>query len=380
MLSLAEFENLLKQRQPQFHPASTPLAHLRFNFFVTRAVRPRELADFTRQLATMLGARLPLVRSLEILLQQQQRFVLRDVLQALLKSLKSGRSFSASLAQHPKVFSPLVVNMVHVGEISGRLAELLLELAAYLEKLGELKRKLLTAMAYPAVIVLVACGALGFLLFGIMPTFTDLFREFGVELPLATRLLLASAGFVQAYGLLLLLGLLALSVWLRFFLQTKRGRVWAHYAVLRLPLVGNLLKKVLLARFARTLGTLLASGVSLLEALEITAQASGNLLFQQEIQNLKRVAARGEALEKALRASTIFPPLVMHMIAVGEETAELGAMLTKTAQYYEGEIDAAIEALTSVIEPIIIVILGLVLGGAVIAIYLQLFEVMNVIQ
>lgn len=378
MSSSAELEKVLKQRRPK--PRLSESHTLYFLPCLQPRVRSRELSDFTRQLATMMSARLPLVRSLEIIAQQQQRLAWRKVLQTLIANLKSGRSFSNSLAQHPQIFSSIFVNLVQVGEISGNLAAMLLELAAYLEKLGELKRKLLTAMAYPAVIVLVACGALGFLLFGIMPTFTDLFREFGVSLPFATRVLLASTDFVRAYGLYVMLGFIGLGLWGRAFAQTKNGRVFTHRAVLRLPLAGNLLKKVLLARFARTLGTLLTGGVSLLEALEITAQASGNLIFQQEVLRMKRLAAQGEALEKALTRSAIFPPFVVQMIAVGEETAELGAMLHKTAQFYESEIDAAIDALTSIIEPIIIVVLGLLLGGAIIAIYLQLFEVMNVVQ
>lgn len=385
----AELEKILKQRQVR--PATSLSVEPRkrgesiAGFQSGRLgyawpVRSRELTDFTRQLATMVSARLPLVRSLEILAQQQKNKRLQEVIHTVRQSLVRGKSLRDSLAQHPQTFTPLFVNMVHVGEASGSLPEILQQFALYQEKISALKRKLATAMAYPGVIILVACGALSFLLFGVMPTFTDMFRDFGAPIPTPARILLAGSVFIKTnivYLLLLLVvGLLLLKAWA----QTPRGHWRFDRIKISIPLLGAVIRKILLARFARTLGTLIQAGVSLLEALDITAKSSGNLVFQAQILQMKEMAGRGEAMEKSLAGSKLFSPLVIQMIAVGEETAELGGMLLKTAEFYESEVDAAIEALTSIIEPVIIVVLGVILGGTIIAIYLQIFDLMNVIQ
>ncbi len=374
----AELEKILKQRQTwQKAPRQEKQAQ---GFRFIRPIRTRELTDFTRQLATMVGARLPLAKSLGILAQHHSHPQMQRVLQAVLHGVTHGQSLSDSLMQFPKVFSPLFVNLVRVGEVSGNLPEILQQLAGYLEKMGELRRKLLTAMTYPAVIVLVAGGAIGFLLFGILPTFTDLFREFGAPMPLPARMLLGITAFLRANFFYMFLLLLAAAAIAKNFAQTARGRWTLDALKIKLPLIGAVVKKVLIARFSRTLGALLRSDVSLLEALEITARSAGNQLFAQEVTRMKQMATRGELMEKAISGSKLFPPLVAQMIAVGEETAELDSLLTKTAEFYESEVDAAIEAITSIIEPVIIVILGVVLGGAMIAIYLQIFDLMNVIQ
>jgi type IV pilus assembly protein PilC len=374
----AELEKILKQRRAWQKAPRREKEKTGFRF--VRPIRTRELTDFTRQLATMVGARLPLAKSLGILVLHHSHPQMQRVLQAVLHGVTHGQSLSDSLAKFPKVFSPLFVNLVRAGEVSGNLPEILQQLAGYLEKMGELRRKLLTAMAYPAVIVLVAFGAIGFLLFGILPMFTDLFREFGAPMPLPARVLLGTTEFLHANFFYIFLLLLAATVLTKNFVQTAKGR-WTLDAIkIKLPLIGAIVKKVLIARFSRTLGALLRSGVSLLEALEITARSAGNQLFAQEVARMKLMATRGELMEKAISGSKLFPPLVAQMIAVGEETAELDSLLTKTAEFYESEVDAAIEALTSIIEPVVIVVLGVVLGGAMIAIYLQIFDLMNVIQ
>jgi len=213
-----------------------------------------------------------------------------------------------------------------------------------------------------------------------MPTFTDMFRDFGAKIPTPTRILLASSEFIKTNFIYLLLIIVAGMFLLKAWTQTPRGHWLFDQIKIRIPLIGSVIRRILLARFARTLGTLIQAGVSLLEALEITARTSGNLVFQAQILQMKGMAARGDPMEKSLTGSKLFSPLVIQMIAVGEETAELDSMLLKTAAFYESEVDAAIEALTSIIEPIIIVVLGVILGGTIIAIYLQIFDLMNVIQ
>lgn len=384
-----ELEKILKQRQarasalPRVEPikrgesvTSSQTGRLGYVW----PVRSREITDFTRQLATMVSARLPLVRSLEILAQQQKNTRLREIIQAVRQSLVRGRSLRDSLAQHPQVFTPLFVNMMHVGEVSGSLPEILQQLAVYQEKISELKRKLVTAMAYPGVIILVAAGAFSFLVFGVMPAFTDMFRDFGAQMPAPTRVLLASSELIKTNWVYLLLGFVIGVFLLRAWAQTPAGHWRFDQIKIKIPLLGPVIRKILLARFARTLGTLVQAGVALLEALEITAKSSGNLVFQKQILQMKGMASRGDPMEKSLAGSKLFSPLVIQMIAVGEETAELGVMLLKTAAFYESEVDAAIETLTSIIEPIIIVVLGVILGGTIIAIYLQIFDLMNVIQ
>ncbi len=386
MPSPLELEKILKQRsslgkvkERRETGASTGSATIGA-FPFTRPIRSREISDFTRQLATMSGARLPMTRALQILAQQQKNLRWQAIVRELLQGIIHGRSLSESLARHDKLFTPFYVNLVKVGEVTGNLPEMLKQLATYLEKMNELKRKLLTAMTYPAVIILVASGAIAFLLFGIMPTFSDLFREFDAQMPAPTRLLLSIAGFLSDHFFLLLLFMTGVIVGARAYAQTTQGRWMVDALKIKLPLVGSVVRKIILARFARTLGTLLQSGVSLLEAMNITAGSVGNLIFQKQVREMMESTARGEAIEKAISASPLFPPLVVQMIAVGEETAELGGMLIKTAEYYEVEVDAAIEALTSIIEPVIIVVLGLILGSTMIAIYLQIFDLMNVIQ
>jgi type IV pilus assembly protein PilC len=235
-------------------------------------------------------------------------------------------------------------------------------------------------MTYPAVIILVALGAFTFLMFGVMPTFTDMFQDFGRNMPLPAQLLMNTGDFIKSHVLLILLSLILVVGILRVFVRSEKGKWIIDVLKLKIPLIGQIVKKVSVSRFARTLGTLLQSGVSLLEALHVTSQSSGNRVFQKQILRMKEMAERGEAMEKSIAGSDLFPELVVQMISVGEETAELPGMLTRTAEFYETEVDAAIEALTSIIEPVIIVVLGIVLGGMMITIYMQIFDLMNVIQ
>lgn len=373
-----ELQKILKQRQTRQKTSSHTKLPNKVRFW--RTVRNREIIDFTRQLATMVQARLPITRSLEILAQQQKNSQFRQVIFEILEKVKSGKSLSVSLSAYPKLFGPLFVNMLTIGELSGNMSEILQQLALHLEKMGGLRRKILTAMTYPVVIIFVAIGAIGFLMFGVMPTFTDMFQDFGARMPLPARILIGVGDFVRSnifYLLILLIGIISI---IKLYTRTIKGSWIMDQLKLKYPLIGPIYNKVSIARFSRTLGTLLSSGVSLLEALEVTAQTSGNQVIQKQVLAMKSMAAKGEPMERSISRTDLFPAMVVQMIAVGEETAELPLMLTKTAEFYENEVDAAIEALTSIIEPIIIVVLGVILGGMMIAIYLQIFDLMNVIQ
>ena len=375
----AELEKILKQRNAwQNVKPSTQSSSAQG--LLRRSIRAREIMDFTRQLSTMVAARLPLTRSLEILSKQQKNIRFRQIIDDLLRRVQSGKSLSSSMSHYPKLFDPLYVNMLRIGEISGNMPEILLELADYLEKMGGLKRKLFTAMTYPAVILIVAIGAFSFLVFGVMPTFAEMFRDFGSEIPMVLSVMMNTGRFIQSYLVWLLLLMVAIIYLLRIRLRTEKGRRMLDNFKLRIPLIGRVVKKIIIARFARTLGTLLGNGISLLESLDVTCDISGNRIFQEQILRMKQSAVKGEPMEKSISSSSLFPALLVQMIGIGEETAELPGMLIKTAEYYESEVDAAIEALTSIIEPVIIVVLGVVLGGMMIAIYLQIFDMMNVIQ
>lgn len=353
---------------------------MEFKFRFRGRVKYKELSDFTRQLATMINAGIPLVKGLDMLSRQQKNQFFQKILKDILEKVKSGDTLSKSLSHYPKHFSHLYVHMARVGEVTGNMPEVLEQIATYLEKMNALKRKLITALTYPAVVVCVACGTIGFLMFGVIPSFVDMFEQVDREIPAATRILIDSGNFVRG-NLFWMLGVFfCLFIVLRMYVRTPRGALLWDTIKIKIPLIGRVIKKVLMARFATTLGNLLQSGISLLEALNVTAQSSGNQVVTREIIHMKEMAKRGEAMEHSLTGSKIFPDLVVQMIAVGEETAELPGMLLKTAQYYEKDVDAAIEALTSIVEPLIIVVLGVVLGGAIVTIYLQIFDMMNVIQ
>ncbi|MBN1781866.1 type II secretion system F family protein [bacterium] len=343
-------------------------------------IRMRDISDFTRQLATMIQARMPLAKSLELLEKQQKNRIFKQIIGEIAEQVKSGKSLSDAFQAFQNHFGALYINMVRVGEVSGKLPELLQETAAYYEKMVQLRRKIRTALTYPAVVVLVAFGAIGFLLFGVMPTFQDMFRDFETRMPLGARLLLGASQWVQGHVYWILGGLVLITAGIRWFTHTEKGAWTRDRLRFSMPLVGPLVKKVSVARFTRTLSTLLQSGVSLLEALQVTARSSGNRVVESHVMQMRSMAARGEAMERSLASSSFFPDLVVQMIAVGEETAELPNMLAKTAEYYENEVDAALEALTSIIEPIIIVVLGVIVGGTIITIYMQIFDLMNVIE
>ena len=342
-------------------------------------VGDRDLAVVTRQLATMIDAGLPLVQCLDILAQQQEKKVFQKALHDIRMAVEGGATFSASLKRHPKIFSTLYTNMVEAGEAGGILDTILNRLAAYIEKAMALKKRVKTAMFYPSTIVAVAVVVVIFLLIYVIPTFEQLFEGFGATLPLPTVIVLEASRIVRAYILVLLAGLVAAVVGLRFYYRTPGGKMAIDRLLLRLPVFGPLIRKVAVAKFTRTLGTLVSSGVSILEGLDITARTAGNKVVEEAVLKARTTIAQGKTIAEPLQASGVFPLMVVQMIAVGEQTGALDRMLNKIADFYDEEVDVAVAGLTSLLEPLLVIFLGVIIGGVVIAMYLPIFKLISVV-
>ncbi|MBI3988775.1 MAG: type II secretion system F family protein [candidate division NC10 bacterium] len=342
-------------------------------------VGDKDLAVFTRQFATMIDAGLPLVQCLEILASQQENKTFKKTLVEIRQDVEGGSTFAAALKKHPKVFTNLYANMVEAGEAGGILDTILNRLAAYIEKAMRLKKKIKSAMIYPSTIVTVAITVVIFLLIFVIPTFKSMFEGFGATLPLPTRIVLALSNFVRTYFLLGVGAAVAAVVGLRFYYRSENGRKTIDALVLKAPVFGTLIKKVSVAKFTRTLGTLISSGVAILEGLEITARTAGNKVVEEAVMKTRANIAEGKTIAEPLKASGVFPPMVVQMIAVGEQTGALDAMLGKIADFYDEEVDTAVSNLTSLMEPMLMVFLGIVIGGVVVAMYLPIFKLVTVI-
>ena len=342
-------------------------------------VGEKDLAIVTRQLATMIDAGLPLVQCLNILAQQQENKTFKKVLNEIRASVEAGSTFSAALKMHPKVFTTLYTNMVEAGEAGGILDTILNRLAAYIEKSTTLKKRIKSAMFYPMTIVSVALVVVIFLLIYVIPTFQGLFANFGATLPLPTVIVLELSNFVRAYLLYMIGGLVGLIMGIRAYYRTAGGRKRIDGLVLHLPIVGPLIRKVAVAKFTRTLGTLVSSGVAILEGLDITARTAGNMVVEEAVQKARSAIAQGKTIAEPLQESKVFPPMVVQMIAIGEQTGALDRMLNKVADFYEEEVDIAVGTLTSLLEPLMVIFLGVVVGGVVIAMYLPIFKLITVV-
>ena len=341
-------------------------------------VSERDLAVVTRQLATMIDAGLPLVQCLEILASQQENKLLKKTLHDIRQDVEGGATFSAALKRHPKIFGALYTNMVEAGEAGGILDTILNRLAAYIEKAMILKRRVKTAMFYPATIISVAVVVVIFLLLYVIPTFQQMFAGFGATLPLPTLFVLALSNFVRAYILFIIVGIVGMVVGLRLFNGTEGGKRTIDRILLRLPVFGPLIRKVAVAKFSRTLGTLVSSGVSILEGLDITARTAGNKIVEEAVFKARTVIAQGKTIAEPLEASGVFPRMVTQMIGVGEQTGALDRMLNKIADFYDEEVDVAVAGLTSLLEPLLVIFLGVIIGGVVIAMYLPIFKLISV--
>jgi type IV pilus assembly protein PilC len=327
----------------------------------------------------MINSGLPLVQSLDILAEQTENKNLAKVIQDTLYDVESGQTLADAMGKHPKVFTDLFVNMVAAGEAGGILDTILLRLAVFLEKNDALVRKIKGAMVYPGVIMSVAAGAVTILLLFVIPTFQQMFAAAGVPLPLPTRIVIGLSSFLGAYWWLLGAGLIALAFLIRYTYSTGPGRLGIDKFMLQVPIVGDLQRKAAVARFTRTLGTLVSSGVSILEGLEITAKTAGNRVIHDAVMGSRASIAGGDTIAGPLKESGVFPPMVVQMINVGEQTGGLDEMLTKIADFYDEEVDAAVSALLAAMEPIMIVVLGVVVGGMIVAMYLPIFDMINAV-
>ena len=343
-------------------------------------VKTRDVVIFTRQFSTMINAGLPLVQSLSILAQQTENKTLKDITKAVVYDVEAGNTLADALAKHPKAFSGLYVNMVAAGEAGGILDTILMRLATFLEKNDALVRKVKGAMVYPAVIITVAIIAVAVLLVFVIPTFSSMFASVNMELPLPTRIVIGASDMLTRFWWAILLGAVLLVLGFRSYYNTPNGRKNIDGLLLRAPVLGDLLRKSAVSRFTRTLGTLISSGVSILDGLEITAKTAGNRVVHDAVMQSRQSIAGGETIAGPLQASGVFPPMVISMISVGEQTGGLDEMLTKIADFYDAEVDVAVSALLSLMEPVMIVVLGVIVGGMVVAMYLPIFDMVNAIQ
>ncbi len=347
-----------------------------------KRVKLGDTVVFTRQFATMINAGLPIVRALYVLSEQTENQKLKDVVILVRKDVEAGLALSEALDKHPEVFGRLYVEMVRAGEIGGILDGVLLRVADQLEKDQELRRKVKSAMTYPTIVLILAVLAASFMLIFIVPVFATMFEDLGGTLPLPTRVAMGLSDILTSiFGVLLYVGLgVGVFVFLRW-IKTEQGRkVWGR-VVLRIPFkIGDVVQKVALARFARTLGTLSAAGVPILQAIEITATSSGNWVMENALLKSRDAIREGIPIYKPLEDEPVFPPMVTRMIAVGEETGDVDGMLGKIAEFYESEVDATVKALTSIIEPLMIVVVGGIVGGIIIAMYLPMFKIFELVE
>jgi type IV pilus assembly protein PilC len=347
-----------------------------------KKVKLGDLVVFSRQFATMINAGLPIVRSLYVLSEQTENPKFKEVVTAVRKDVEAGLALSEALEKHPKVFSRLYVEMVRAGETEGILDGVLLRIADQLEGDQELRRKVKSAMTYPTIVLILAILVASFMLLFIVPVFARMFEDLGGTLPIPTRIAMGlSSVLTSLWGILLYAGMFAGVFGFLRWKNTENGRrIWGRLS-LRIPFkIGDVIHKVVLARFARTLGTLSAAGVPILQALEITASSSGNWVVENALLKTRDAIRQGIPIYKPLEDETAFPPMVTRMIAVGEETGDVDGMLTKVAEFYESEVDSTVKALTSIIEPLMIVVVGGIVGGIIIAMYLPMFKIFELIE
>lgn len=376
--SKEDLERVLRQNKIIVSSISKKAAELQFK--IGTGVKRLDVSRFTRQFATMIGAGLPLVQCLDILSTQMENREFAKIVNQVKDSVQGGATLSEALGRHPKIYDTLYCNMVEAGEVGGALDAILNRLAVYREKADQLVRKVKGAMVYPAVIVVVAVGVTVGMLVFIVPVFAKMFGGLNAELPMPTQVILKISNFLRDNVLVILAALGGLAGIFFWWKKTPNGALSVDKILLRTPVLGNLVRKSAVARFTRTLGTLLSSGVSIIEALEITAKTAGNLVIANAIGRSVVSIAEGDTITAPLKETGVFPPMVTQMISVGEKTGGLDEMLNKIADFYDEEVDEAVTALTSVIEPIIIVFMGIIIGAIMIAMYLPMFDIIGKIQ
>jgi len=345
-----------------------------------KGVKVKDLSIFTRQFSTMVNAGLPLVQCLDILGKQTQHPVFKKAILDVMSDVEGGTTLAGGLGKHKAIWSDLYCNMVDAGEQGGILDVILSRLAVYLEKADALQRKVKSAMTYPTIVMVVAGGATIFMLMFVIPVFAKMFSDFGGELPAPTRIVMGLSGFLRAWWWLMAAMGAGAVVAYKMARKNYRASRAIDAFMLKIPIVGNVLRKGAVARFTRTLGTLVSSGVPILQGLEITARTAGNLIITEAIQSTRESISQGDTISEPLKRCDVFPPMVVQMIAVGEQTGALDEMLSKIADFYDDEVDTAVEQLTAAIEPIMIVVMGALVGGMLVAMYLPMFKMASVIS
>ena len=364
-----------KVRTLSLHKKSTA-----FSFTIGSRVKLPEVSRFTRQFAAMISAGLPLVKCMDILSHQTENKNLANAANQISIDVQSGKPLAESLGKHPKIFNNLYCNMVAAGEKSGSLDTVLIRLTEYLEKANSLIRKVRGAMIYPIILGSVAAAGVILLLTFVVPSYEKMFTNLGGELPLPTRIVMAVSDFFQPKSLLIIaLTICALIILIRRYYKTEKGAYVLDSFMLKLPVIGDIQRKSSISRFSQTLSTLLNSGINIISALSITAKTAGNKVLEMGIINTIEKISTGQSIAEPLEATGLFPPMVIQMIAVGEKTGDISSMLNKIHSFYEEEVDAAVDAITSVLEPILIILLGITIGGILIAMYLPMFNMLNLI-
>src|SRR5712672_3519852 len=375
--SKADLQNILRRQQITATKMSEKGKEFNLPTF-GGSVSAKELAVFTRQFSVMIDAGLPLVQCLEILAGQQENKLFQKVLTGTRASVEGGSTLSTAMRQYDKVFDALYVNLVEAGETGGILDTILQRLSSYIEKNVKLKRAVKSALVYPVAVLLVAGGGIVLLLWKVVPIFATLFAGLGVSLPLPTRIVIGMSNFVGSiFGFLILVFFVGSAIGLKVWYGTPGGRMAIDRVLLKLPLVGLLLRKIAVARFTRTLGTLISSGVPILEGLDITARTAGNAVVERALLKVRRALEEGKSLTEPLTESGVFPGMVIQVMGVGEQTGAMDAFLQKMADFFEDEVDAAVKDLLTALEPVMIVFLGVVVGGVVISMYLPLFSLIG---
>jgi type IV pilus assembly protein PilC len=337
-------------------------------------ITTKDLVVFTRQFATMIDAGLPLVQCLDILGRQQDNKTFKQILVKVKESVESGSTFAEALKKHPKAFDDLYVNLVAAGEVGGILDTILNRLAAYIEKALKLKKKVKSAMTYPTTIIGIAFVVIAVILIFVIPAFEKMFADFGGSLPLPTQIVINMSNFIQSYILVIIAGIVLFIAGFKRFYRTPKGRELVDDVALKLPVMGILIRKVAVAKFTRTLGTMISSGVPILDGLDIVAKTAGNKTVEKAIYRVKQSISEGKTIAEPLEKSGVFPPMVCQMIAVGEQSGALDTMLNKIADFYDDEVDDAVGNLTAMMEPLLMLFLGTTVGGLVIAMYLPIFK------
>ncbi|MCA1743332.1 MAG: type II secretion system F family protein [Desulfonatronovibrio sp.] len=347
--------------------------------FLEGGVSSRDMVVFSRQFSTMINSGVPILQSLQVMCEQTENKKLRRKLYEVKNDIESGSSLYEALNKHNDVFDDLYTNMVDAGETGGVLDVVLDRLAQYIEKVARLKAKVKSAMIYPGVIVTVAIAVIAIILIFVIPTFEQMFADFGGALPAPTQIVINLSRFAKGNILYIILGIVAAFIAFKMFYRWERGKILVDNWILFVPVFGPLLRKVVVARFSRTLSTMISSGVPILNALDIVSRTSGNKTVEHAVQDAKKSISEGQTLSEPLDETGIFPPMVIHMISIGETTGALDSMLGKIADFYDDEVDVAVDTLTSLIEPIMIVILGVIVGGLVISMYLPIFQIADVV-